>query len=513
MGLSVSGLSSSGIDVASLVSQLMTVEKAPQDALSTKKTAALTQGTAWASVNTQLTVLQSAVAAMSTPAALNSSTTSTSDSSVLSATASGSASASSISLRVTSLAAAEQSASAGFSATSSLVGTGSFLVAGGASAAGFSSITSAGIAGGRHSLTVTAGADTGGTATLTLDGTDYSVTVGGGPVTIGGLTLDTGASLKTGAAVDLTSITTDSTTTLAGLAAGMAAYGGPAAAAAIDVGSGTNPARLVLSASNSGTANALTISGTGELSALASGMSDIRSASDAVISMGSLTITRSSNTVTDLVPGVTLNLLKASPGEDVTLSVGRDPTSTGNKVKAVVDALNGVLDLLASSSAYDTATHTGQPLTGDSRVRLLSQSLSGMGSVFGSGSTVSMSQLGVSFTRDGRYTFDPAAFASQLTADPTGTATLASNAASSLTPVLSSALGALGTPGWVQTAIDGTNSDAANLQTQIDSWDVRLSDMETRYKAQYSALDVAINSLNSQKTWLTSTLAGLSTTY
>jgi flagellar hook-associated protein 2 len=382
------------------------------------------------------------------------------------------------------------------------------LIAGGASNAGITSLTASGIADGRHTLTVKSEPDAGGNATFTLDGSDYSVVVGNGPVSVGGLTLD-GSAFKAGAVVDLTVASTDSGTNLTGLAATIAGYGGPANAAAVDLGSGTDPARLVLSAAKAGTANGLLISGTGGLAAVASGMSTTRPASDAVVTMGSLTVTRSTNQITDLIPGVTLNLLKAAPGTDVTLGVARDTTGSSNKVKALVDSLNGTLDLLASSSAYDTVSHTGQPLSGDSQVRDLANNLSGLGSVFGSGSTATMSQLGVSITRDGRYTFDATAFANQMAADPDGVTKLIGAAANTLSPILDSALGTLGHQGWIKTTQDGISSEASSIQDSIDAWDVRLASMQTQYTTQYAALDAAISSLNSQKSWLSSTITGL----
>ncbi len=507
-GLTVSGLGSSGIDVNSVVSQLMAIERAPQDALNTKKTSVLTRGTTWSSITTQLTSLQSAVDAVKTPASFNSASATSSDSSVLTATASGTAAAGSVTLQVQSLAAAQQRASAGFASTSSLVGVGTFLVSGGASDAGITSLTASGLADGRHTLTVKDGATSGGVATLVLDGTEHSVTVGNGPVSFGGLTLDA-SSLKTGAVVDLTVATTDASTTLSGLASALAGYGGPASAAAVDLGSGTDPARLVLSAAKAGTANALLLSGTGDLAALASGFTTTKAASDAVVSMGSLTVTRSSNTITDLLPGVTLNLQKAAPGSDVQLSVGRDVSGSSAKVKSLVDALNASLDLLAKSSAYDTVNKTSSPLTGDSSVRSLVGDLSGLGSVFTTGTTATMSQLGVNITRDGRYTFDADAFTRQMAADPDGVANLMSKAGDAIGSVLDGALGKLGQRGWIKSTQEAINNEATDLQKSIDDWDDRLTAMQQRYQSQYAQLDAAISSLNTQKSWLSSTIASL----
>ncbi len=137
------------------------------------------------------------------------------------------------------------------------------------------------------------------------------------------------------------------------------------------------------------------------------------------------------------------------------------------------------------------------------------QSLSGMGSVFSSGATSTMSQLGIAITRDGRYTFDSTAFQAQLSADPDGVSSLVSKAAGTVGSVLDDALGSLGKQGWIAVAQQGEATTQSQLQDSIDAWGVRLSDMETRYRAQYSALDAAISQLNSQKSWLTSTISGL----
>src|SRR3954454_18152995 len=126
-GMTVSGLGSSGIDVSSLVSQLMEVEKQPQNELSAKKTATLTKGTTWSSINTQLATLQAAVQAAQTPTAFNNSTATASDATVMSATASGGAATGSVTLQVQSLAAAEQRASTGYPSTTSTVGVGTLV--------------------------------------------------------------------------------------------------------------------------------------------------------------------------------------------------------------------------------------------------------------------------------------------------------------------------------------------------------------------------------------------------
>ncbi len=57
-------------------------------------------------------------------------------------------------------------------------------------------------------------------------------------------------------------------------------------------------------------------------------------------------ILRSSNTINDVIPGVTLQLLSADPNKTVTVTVGQDKTALKNSIKAFVDKFNAAVSLM-----------------------------------------------------------------------------------------------------------------------------------------------------------------------
>ncbi|MBC7679429.1 MAG: flagellar filament capping protein FliD, partial [Pseudorhodobacter sp.] len=249
-------------------------------------------------------------------------------------------------------------------------------------------------------------------AVLTLDGTSQTVTDFSGPIDVGGVLALTAKGLRAGTGTVGVVRTTDPATTLADLASSVNSLPGVAGASAIDTGSSSSPARLVLTARDTGTAGRLTLSAVG-FSGLPDSFSALRAAQDATVVLGDpagpnpLIVRRSSNTITDLVPGVTVTLTRADPATDVTVAVNRDTESMATKYKAMIDNANALLDSVAKNTRYDLGTRSGGPLVGDSRARDLSPRLY---SVFyastGSGSLSSLSAIGIGTSREGRFTFD-----------------------------------------------------------------------------------------------------------
>jgi flagellar hook-associated protein 2 len=499
----------------------MQVEAIPQQQLMQQKVSALSTQTSWSSLNTSLATLGDALTALATPTAASATTASTSDTSRATITATGSAAPQNATFQISQLASAQQLMSTSLSSTGATVGAGTFVVSTGTSAAGVSdlSVDPNTLADGHHTFvvnSVTAGSGgAAGTASVTLDGNNYTVNLDGTPQTAGGLTFTPGADLTPGT-VDFTSVTTTDTSTVSDLADALNTAGGPAVGAAIDLGNGAG-ARLVLTAANTGTTGALTVSASGDLSSLAGGLSVNRAATDAVVQMGGLTITRSSNTISDMIPGATVQLLKADPsgtavgeGTNVTVTIARDPNGISSKAQALVDGLNGVFSQVSSLTSYDQDSKTGGPLFGDSRPTQLVQNLySAMDTVIGSGKTQTLAQIGIQVQRDGTYTFDSTQLAKQLAIDPTGVTNLLSQAAQSVQKVQQDATGTDTTTGWIKTAQDGAAANVKQIQTNIDAWTARLATIQDTYTKQYTALDVAVSSLKTQQQWLSSQLGSI----
>lgn len=87
-------------------------------------------------------------------------------------------------------------------------------------------------------------------------------------------------------------------------------------------------------------------------------------------------ITQSSNTLENLFEGVTLNLLSASVGKLVTISIDNDKEAMKSKIRGFVDAYNAVMQDISTFSAFDEENETAAPLLGDGFLASIRRELS-----------------------------------------------------------------------------------------------------------------------------------------
>lgn len=74
---------------------------------------------------------------------------------------------------------------------------------------------------------------------------------------------------------------------------------------------------------------------------------------DALLTIDGGYVKKSSNSIGDVIPGVTLDLIKAEAGTTITLTVTRDTDSILSKIKGFVNSYNAVMDFIISQSSYD----------------------------------------------------------------------------------------------------------------------------------------------------------------
>lgn len=139
---------------------------------------------------------------------------------------------------------------------------------------------------------------------------------------------------------------------------------------------------------------------------------------DASITVNGQTFTQSSNTFTALMPGVDVTLAAGATGT-ATVTVSRDTQSLSDKVKAMVEAANAALADIDSLTAYNAATNTAGLLSGDSALRSIRNEILSTVSSGIDGS--SLATYGIQVDRSGRLTFDAGKFTTAYAADPTGT--------------------------------------------------------------------------------------------
>jgi flagellar hook-associated protein 2 len=352
---SVDGLVS-GLDTTTIINQLMSLERAPQDRLKTQKTAISSQIAIYQTLNTKFSALAAKAQELARPAGW-AAMLATSSSAAVTATATSSASAGQLSFTVQQLARAEAAASTGtVASTAAIVATGPVTV---------------------HV----------GTATVNIDPGNGS---------------------------------------LSALVDAINASGAGISAAAVKVGAAGY--RLQVSSTTTGAASTIAVDTT-NLSASLGTFATVQAGRDAVIRIGegpgAYDVSSATNSISELLPGVSVQLQQEDPDATVTITVARDSAAIADKVSALVDAANAALSTIASNSTYDPDTKKAGLLLADGNARRLADQVYQAISSLVTGSSIgSAGGVGISLQKDGTVAFDKSKFLAAYAADPTGVARL-----------------------------------------------------------------------------------------
>jgi flagellar hook-associated protein 2 len=158
-------------------------------------------------------------------------------------------------------------------------------------------------------------------------------------------------------------------------------------------------------------------------------------AQDASITLGSaegggapITISSASNTLTQLIPGVTLNLLGADPATTVRITVANDTEAVTAAVEGFVAAYNGVIDFMNDQLRYDPLLETGGILLGDSMLITVQNDIRRIATDVVAGLPADLNRLSTvgitSVPETGRLILDSGALREALESDPQGVVNL-----------------------------------------------------------------------------------------
>ncbi|MBA3023917.1 MAG: flagellar filament capping protein FliD [Gammaproteobacteria bacterium] len=465
-----SATSGSSIDVDAIVSGLMSIERQPIDKLNSKETSYQAKITALGSIKSKVANLQTAAQALgsSSSSSLSAFNASSSDTSVLSAAASSTAVAGTYSLAVTSLAQSQKLVAAGQTSSTAAIGSG----------------------------------------TSTVVTFDFG-TISGGTLTNG---VYTGASFTSGGTT--ANITIDSSNnTLQGIRDAINAANMGVSATIVNDGSGT-PYRLALSSNATGVTNSIKISTDGADASIDSllahnpagtqKLTETVSAQNAAFSVNGIAVTKTSNTVTDVVEGVTLTLNKAA--SSATLTVGRDTAAVSKSVTDFVTAYNELYTAMKNSFAYKS----GSALAGDSTLRTLQTEMRQIiATATGSGSLNNLFEIGVSSKSDGTLKVDSEQLSSAMSANFSDVASLFNSTTGFATRLDQWSTSALALDGTFANRTSNLNQTLKYIATQRDTLETRMASVEKNYRRQFSSLNVALAGLNMTSSYLTQQLGKL----
>lgn len=452
----------SGLAVESIITQLMQLERQPITQLQQRQTSYNSKLSSLGKIKSAMSALQTAADNIKTAAKFAVFKTEIGDSSIFSATASSGAIAANHSIEVKALAATQKLAAPGMASSTDTIATGT--------------------------LALELGKLSGGTYTPDAART-YSVTI-------------------------------DSTNnTLEGLRDAINNLDADVTASIVNDGS-ANPARLVISPKDSGTSNVVRLSGlTGfdfdPAAPLAGSMEQTIAAADAVAVIDGITVTKSSNVITDALAGVTLTLKGENEGSPTTLQVLSDNDAIKQNIEAFAKAFNDLNSLIRTETNYNASSGQAGVLNSDSAVRSVRDQLRQVASsdlTAAVGGLTRLSDAGITFAVDGSMTINSGKLAEVL-ADPTKdiAGVFAGNSTvSGIATQLSDRLrDMLGTDGTIASRTESYNQTITSFKDRIEHLESRMKSIEERYRRQYAALDTLVASMNSTGAFLAQQLASL----
>lgn len=206
-----------------------------------------------------------------------------------------------------------------------------------------------------------------------------------------------------------TSISLTSSMTLSDIRDAINDVSGTTKVRASIVQAGSSDYRLVLKAQDTG--NAITLTGSDsavltDLGLAASGETDTSLSASLVLD--GVTVTRASNSISDLIDGVSLELYQADPGNPVTITVDTDLTAISDAVSTFIDSYNAVVDFVQEQRAVgsDGSVSDDQILFNDGLMMGIYrnlQSILGTGAQgVDSGALKSLRDIGIDLTQDGK---------------------------------------------------------------------------------------------------------------
>jgi flagellar hook-associated protein 2 len=447
-----------GLDFGQVVDQLVKVGRLPIDKLNADKNTLQAKLTEYGSVADKLLALQSAGDALRLSTAFDRSSTTVSDPTALTASASSAATPGSYLVRVTQLAQSHQITNKAATAVSS----------------------------------PTTDIVSGVSATFTFrvgTGTDQTVTL-------------------------------SAAATLEDLQTGINDLGAGVTASIVNAGSETTPAyRLILTATASGASNGVTIVADGTTLDFANGggtggVDTLQAAQDAIAIVGDptlnpVTLQRSSNTITDAIPGVTLSLTKTTGTSAVSVNVTHDNGAVKDNIKKFVTAYNDIVTLVNKDTTYDVTTKTGALLYNESTVKgfvfQIRQALSAP--VDGLTTYGSAGEIGFKTNRDGTITLEDAKLDSALSTNYNAVKSLFINqpTVAGVAQRVNQAIDAIDdvVSGSLTGRKNSLTRQISSLTDQISRKETAISAYEERLKIQYAKLDSLLRQLQGQSNFLT----------
>jgi flagellar hook-associated protein 2 len=280
---------------------------------------------------------------------------------------------------------------------------------------------------------------------------------------------------------------------------------------------GTDGAHLVVSATKTGTDNAITMAVSGGDGGLApfvyaaggpaNTMTQLDAAANATAVIDGITVSSASNTITGAIEGVTVNLLKAEPGTELALKIEYDTDGTKRSVGSFVTNYNKLIDTIATLTKYNKDTGDAGPLLGDATVRGIRDQLRReLSSVLGNADAASLASIGVTTQTDGKMAIDATRLDAAIADDFDAMGELFTGTTGLATRLETIASAALSGASTIATREGNLKTTLKSITTQRESLDNRLEQVRARLSKQFNAMDSLLAQLKTTSNFLSAQL-------
>lgn len=296
----------------------------------------------------------------------------------------------------------------------------------------------------------------------------------------------------------------------------------------VNTGDPANPVTIVLRG-ESGADNSFSVAQpAGESAVPGLDFSDtIQSARNATAVIDGITISRSTNVVEDVIPGIKLELL-ATTTSAATLSVARDTGPVKEKVKALVEAYNGLQDFLDTlGDAKSEDEEYGGVLANDSMLRYVrdqARSMITATSSTPSGSITGLRDMGVTLDREGRLQVDETKLdvtllgrfedvAKALSADTDNQSMMGDAARGIAGDALKRLDDLMSVNGPIVARSNSAQDQLAKAEDALSELQERMDAVYQRYLDQFAVMDSLVSQMNSLRDSLKGQFENLSAMY
>jgi flagellar hook-associated protein 2 len=250
----------------------------------------------------------------------------------------------------------------------------------------------------------------------------------------------------------------------------------------------------------------------------------VQAAADAKFKINGLEMTRSSNSVTDVIDGVTLDLYTTTTGS-ARLDLNRDTTTVKSNITNLVTAYNNFDTTIKElGNSKSTIKDVGGSMTGDNFLQSIRNKVRSLITANSStpGSDIKAARdMGISFDRNGQMTLDNAKFDTAVQShfdQVVKTFSAGTNNKSIYSPApagiagdaFRSLDGMLRSTGQLTTLTDNATKQVTSYQADLKKLDDQMQKLLENYTQQFSVMDSIVGNSSSIRSGLKSTFASIS---